>query len=246
MSLGPGDAGLLAPLARQALETADVLVGYTGYLDLVDPGLRDGREVIATGMTGEVSRAGAAVEAALLGRRVAVVCSGDAGVYAMAGLLIEVMEARGALERIDFEVVPGIPALTAAAALAGAPLMHDFCAVSLSDLLTDWALIERRLQAAAEADFVVCLYNPRSRRRADHLARALEIIGRSRDPQTPVAVVSRAYRPGQQVTVMPLAEVDPEAVDMQTICIVGNSQTRLAGGWMVTPRGYDSKYRMGG
>lgn len=246
MSLGPGDSGLLTSLARHALEAADTLVGYAGYLDLVDPELRDGREIVATGMRGEVARAGAAVDAALAGRRVAVVCSGDAGVYAMAGLLLEVMDARGVSERIDFEVIPGVPALTAAAALAGAPLMHDFCAVSLSDLLTEWALIERRLEAAARADFVICIYNPRSRRRADHLDRALGIIGGYRSPETPVAVVSRAYRPGQRMLLTTLREVEAEAVDMQTILIVGNSQTRLVSGRMLTPRGYGTKYEMGG
>ena len=246
MSLGPGEADLMTPEARRALELAEVVVGYSGYVDLVNPEFLQGKEVLSTGMRGEVERAGLAVDRAASGRNVAVVCSGDAGVYAMAGLLLEVMEARGLVqegpEGLDFAVVPGVSALNAAAALLGAPLMHDFASISLSDLLTPWETIEKRLDAAASADFVICLYNPRSTRRADHLGRALEIVGRHRSPETPVGAVKRAYRTGQEVRVFRLDAVDQDFVDMRTTLIVGNSATRTAGRFLLTPRGYHQRY----
>jgi len=173
IGLGPGDAGLLAPMARSALVRAQAIVGYKGYIELVEPELLATRQVLSTGMTGEVERCGAAIDLAQGGVETVVVSSGDAGVYAMAGLVLELMEARGLLDELELEVVPGIPALCAAAALLGAPLMHDFAVISLSDLLTTWELIEKRLTAAAEADFVVVLYNPRSGRRKDQLLWAL-------------------------------------------------------------------------
>lgn len=246
VGLGPGDPGLLCPLARAALASASAVVGYSGYLDLLEPEVLEGREVVSTGMTGEVERAGRAVDLALAGRAVAVVSSGDAGIYAMAGLVLEVLEERGLLERVPCEVVPGVPALAAAAALLGAPLTHDFACVSLSDLLTPWEVIERRLDAAAGADFVLVLYNPRSKRRADHLERALAVIARHRGPDTPVGVVCRAFRPGQRAEIARLADVDCGGVDMQTIVVVGASSSRAAGGRMLTPRGYAGKYDLAG
>jgi len=173
-----------------------------------------------------------------------MVCCGDAGIYAMAGLLMEVLESEGLLETVPFEVVPGVAAFNAAAALLGAPLMHDFASISLSDLLTPWERIEQRLQAAASADFVIALYNPRSRKRADHLREALDLIGRFRRPSTPVGIVRKAYRAGQFVEAVPLHRVDVEKVDMQTVLIVGNSATRLVDGRMLTPRGYHRKYAL--
>lgn len=242
MSLGPGDAALLAPAAFAALDRARAVVGYSGYVGLIEPGLLAGKTVFATGMTGEVERCRKAVEFARSGLPTAVVSSGDAGIYAMAGLVLEVLEAEGLLGRVPFAVVPGIPALAAAAALLGAPLMHDFACVSLSDLLTPWETIERRLDAVACADFVIVVYNPRSRNRPEHLSRALAVIARHRGPETPIGVVSRAYRPGQSVKVARLSQFDPQEVDMQTVLVVGNSATRLAGGFMLTPRGYERKY----
>ena len=242
VSLGPGEADLMTPEARRSLEMAEVVVGYSGYLELVNPEFLQGKKVRSTGMRGEVERAGYAVDAAASGQNTVVVCSGDAGVYAMAGLLLEVMEARGLLDTVDFAVVPGVSALNAAAALLGAPLMHDFAAVSLSDLLTPWEVIEKRLDAAAGADFVICLYNPRSTRRADHLARALALIARHRAPETPVGAVKKAYRAGQEVRIFRLDAVDHDFVDMRTTLIVGNSATRKAGRFLVTPRGYHQRY----
>ena len=242
VSLGPGDAALLTPAAKEAIAEAEVVAGYKGYVTLVDPALLEGKEVISTGMTGEVDRARQAVEAARSGRRTVMVCSGDAGIYAMAGLLLEILEAEGLLDSVPFSVLPGVPAFGAAAALLGAPLMHDFASVSLSDLLTPWEVIEKRLRLAADADFVIAIYNPRSRKRSDHLTKALGIIGEFRSPDTPVGIVGRAWREGQHVAAVPLKAVDPEDVDMQTVLVVGNSATRMAGGYMLTPRGYHRKY----
>lgn len=249
IGLGPGDAGLLPPMARQALERATAIVGYKGYIALLEPEILDGRQVLSTGMTGEVERCNAAIDLALSGLETVVVSSGDAGVYAMSGLVLELLETRGLLDSVDFEVVPGIPALCAAAALLGAPLMHDFAVISLSDLLTPWELIERRLAAAAAADFVVVLYNPRSGRRTDQLPRALEVLASAKAGSTPgatpVGLVKRAFRPGQEVIATTLAALDVEAVDMQSILVVGNSATRMAGSRMLTPRGYAGKYALG-
>nr|WP_321259543.1 precorrin-3B C(17)-methyltransferase [uncultured Pseudodesulfovibrio sp.] len=242
VSLGPGDESLLTPAARKALEEADVVAGYKGYIELTPPELLEGKEVVSTGMMGEVERVKSAVECARSGRKTVMVCSGDAGIYAMAGLILEILEAEGLLEKIPFEVIPGVAAFNAASALLGAPLMHDFASISLSDLLTPWELIEKRLAAAASADFVIAIYNPRSRKRHDHLQKALDIIAKFRSPETPVGVVGKAYRPGQSVKAVTLNSVDFEAVDMQTVLIVGNSATRIAGGRLLTPRGYHQKY----
>ena len=242
VGLGPGDASLLAPLAHDALAKARVLAGYSAYLDLVPPGLLTGKRIIATGMMGEVERCSMAIDAALAGEETVVVSSGDPGVYAMAGLVLELLESRRLLREVSFEVVPGIPAVTAAAALLGAPLTHDFACVSLSDLLTPWEAIARRVNGAADADFVLALYNPRSKRRSSLLGEAFEIISRHRAPSTPVGFVRQAWREGQEVRVTRLSEADPGWADMLTIVIVGNSQTRLCGNRMLTPRGYAAKY----
>ncbi len=242
VGLGPGDASLLAPAARMALERADAVVGYKGYMKFVAPELLEGREVFSTGMTGEVERGNKALEYALQGLNTVVVSSGDAGIYAMSGLVLELLESRKLAHDLEFEVVPGIPALAAAAALLGAPLMHDFACISLSDLLTPWEVIEKRLEYAARGDFVIILYNPKSRKRAGHLQKALDIVGSHRSVETPAGIVSRAFRPGQRVTVTTLAGLDPEEADMQSIVVLGNSSTRASGGRMLTPRGYSGKY----
>lgn len=250
VGLGPGDAALLPPLARAALLRAQAIVGYKGYIELVEPSVLAGRQVLSTGMTGEVERCNAAIDLARSGVETVVVSSGDAGVYAMAGLVLELVETRGLALELDVEVVPGIPALCAAAALLGAPLMHDFAVISLSDLLTPWEVILRRVAAAAGADFVIVLYNPRSVRRKDQLPLALAAIAAERPGTTPVGLVKRAYRPGQEVLVTSLDGLDPESVDMQSILVVGNSATRLVaasgGARMLTPRGYAGKYGLAG
>ncbi len=250
VGLGPGDVALLPPLARAVLLRAQAIVGYKGYIELLEPSVLAGRQVLSTGMTGEVERCNAAIDLARSGVETAVVSSGDAGVYAMAGLVLELVEARGLAQALEVEVVPGIPALCAAAALLGAPLMHDFAVVSLSDLLTPWEVILRRVTAAAGADFVIVLYNPRSGRRTSHLPRALAAIAAHRPGATPVGLVKRAYRPGQEVIVTSLDGLDPQEVDMQSILVVGNASTRLVAGpsgpRMLTPRGYAGKYGLSG
>ena len=232
------------------------MAGYRTYIELIRPFLT-GKEIISTGMTREVERAEAIIEAALDGKRCAIVSSGDAGIYAMAGLVLELCRLKGIAilnpgmaaapgVGLAIEVVPGIPALSAGAALLGAPLTHDFAAVSLSDLLTPWDTIARRLNAAAEADFVIVIYNPRSRRRQSNLDRAREIILRHRPPQTPVGVVTGAMRTNQRVVITTLAALPEASVDMQTTLFVGNSTTMVYGDFMITPRGYSDKYEISG
>lgn len=221
------------------LEGVDTVVGYGRYVELLG-GLVTGKEVVTTAMTGERDRCEQALRLAGRGRRVALVSSGDAGIYAMAGLVLELLAASGD-GGPAVEVVPGVPAFVAAAALLGAPLMHDFASISLSDLLTPWETIERRIEAAAAADFVIALYNPKSRGRVTQLPRSMEIVARHRAPSTPVGVVKNASRPGETVTLTTLGGVGRlyDSIDMSTLLIIGNSTTYEAGGRMITPRGYD-------
>lgn len=230
-------------MAWNAITRAQAVVGYKTYIELIQPSLLEGKEVVETGMRQEMDRVARAVELAREGRQVAVVSSGDAGVYGMAGLVFEMLEKDGLLDEIPTQVVPGIPALAAGAAILGAPLTHDFAVISLSDLLTPWERIESRLEHAAAADFSIVLYNPRSKRRDWQLPKALEIIARHRAPETPVGLVRKACRPGQEAKVTTLADFDPESVDMLSILFVGNSNTRAHGDQMITPRGYMEKYR---
>ncbi|MDL2291035.1 precorrin-3B C(17)-methyltransferase [Desulfovibrio sp. OttesenSCG-928-F20] len=255
VGLGPGEAALLAPEALAALHDSQVIAGYGAYLDLIDPALLADKEVIVTGMTGEMRRVNAAIDSALAGRATALVCSGDPGIYALAGLALELLEERGIVpDALPFIVVPGIPALCAAAAILGAPLTHDFACVSLSDLLTPWALIRKRLDCAFAGDFVVVLYNPRSKRRVSQLDEALELALAHRRVETPVGLVRNAKRKGEQAALFSLGTFDPSLVDMLSLVIVGNSQSRIVPGsgkqateWasgarLLTPRGYLEKY----
>ncbi|MBU1003864.1 MAG: precorrin-3B C(17)-methyltransferase [Proteobacteria bacterium] len=242
IGLGPGDAELLSPQALDALIRSQVVVGYGTYVELIAPELLVGKEVIVTGMKKEMDRVSSAVERAQAGADVTVVSSGDAGIYGMAGLVLEMLETRGLLDVVPLRILPGIPALAAGAALLGAPLTHDFAVISLSDLMTPWETIEQRLWHAAAADFVIVLYNPKSQRRDWQLPRALELIAEHRAPETPIGLVRKAFRPGQEVTACALQSFDPSQVDMLSILFVGNSNTRLAGGRMITPRGYLAKY----
>jgi precorrin-3B C17-methyltransferase len=230
-----------------------VLVGYQTYLELLRPLIKD-QEVVASGMKAEMKRCGLAIDRALKGERVALVSSGDAGIYGMAGLVLEICAARGLkvgppgeAGEVDFhlEMIPGVPALAAGAALLGAPLMHDFAAISLSDLLTPWEAIEKRLQAAAQADLVIVLYNPKSKKRDWQLTAVRDLLLKHKDPATPVGVARRAMREGQATAVTTLAALADQEVDMQTVVIVGNSQTYTYGAYMITPRGYLNKYKVG-
>ena len=238
VGIGPGDAGLLTPQARAALEASACVAGYGLYLDLVPPELLAGKRRISSGMRQERERCAAAVDAALSGEPTALVSSGDAGIYAMAGLALEILEARGLIGTVPFSVVPGVPALCAAASLLGAPLTHDFACISLSDLLTPLERIRDRLAAALTADFVCVIYNPRSHGRPDYLGMAFDMARLHREPSCPVGMVRKAYRPGQEVILTTLAEADPALADMLTLVIIGNSESRLAGPYMLTPRGY--------
>jgi len=236
VGLGPGALDLLTPRALTALRRADVIVGYDAYLQRLAP-LRLRAELRGSPIGAETERAGLALDLVRQGRHVALVSSGDAGVYGMASLLLE--SAAGD-PNLDIAVIPGVTAATAAAALLGAPLGHDFACISLSDLLTPWQVIEGRLDAAGRADLVVALYNPVSAKRTWQLPRAREILLRHRSPQTPVGIVDRAERRGSRVQVTCLGELAPEGLGMETMVVVGNSQTRVINGRLVTPRGYPS------
>jgi len=242
VSIGPGDSRYLAPRAREALEEAEVVVGYSTYMDLLDPDILTGKVLISTGMKKEIERCRAAILCAVEGKATAIVCSGDAGIYGMAGLILDMMDEEGLSDRVEVEVIPGIPALCAAAALLGAPLMHDFAVISLSDLLTPWELIRSRVEAGAAADYVIVLYNPRSRKRDWQIGEVAEIVLRHRPPTTPVGIVRNAMREDQEIHLTALEDLAGSGIDMLTIVIIGNSQTRILGGKMVTPRGYREKY----
>ncbi len=235
VGLGPGSEMEMTCEAQEALRRAEVIVGYHTYLRLI-PGYLKGKEVFGSGMRQEIVRCRRALELAASGRTVAVVSSGDPGVYGMAGLVLELIAQQGT--EVEVEVVAGVPALSFCAARLGAPLMHDFAVISLSDLLTPWELILRRIEAAAAADFVIVIYNPRSSKRQRHLLEAREQIMRHRSPQTPVGLVRAAGRPAEKVSICTLEGLEPEQVDMQTTLIVGNSQTFVWKGRMITPRGY--------
>lgn len=237
VGLGPGSAETMTPQAREAVRRADVVVGYSGYFAWVAD-LISGQEVIALPLTQESERARVAAERASRGASVAVISSGDAGVYGMASLVFETLGEAGLLDGPEVVVVPGLSAAMACASLLGAPLGHDFAVISLSDLLTPWEAIERRLLAAAGADFVVALYNPRSERRPWQFPRARDLLLRFLPPETPAGLVRNAYRPGQSVEVTTLGRMADRPVDMLTTVIVGNSQTLRLGGRIVTPRGY--------
>lgn len=247
VGIGPGAPEHMTLRAREAILSADVVIGYTMYVEMVRH-LCEGKEVQSSGFTEEVLRAKRAVDLAESGRRVAMVCSGDSGVYAMAGLVFEVLEERGWEPGvgIEVEVVPGATAANSCAALVGAPLMHDYANISLSDLLTPWERIARRVEAAAEADFVLVLYNPASMRRREQIARCREIVGRYRKGSTPVAIVRAAYRPQQEITITDLDHLLEQELGMLATVIIGNSQTRVYKGHMITPRGYTNKYELDG
>lgn len=246
VGFGPGDREHITLKAAKALREADLVVGYSTYIGLVKDLIQD-KEVIETGMTEELDRAVAVVERASRGETVALVSSGDAGVYGMAGLVYDVLRERGWVpgSNPDVEVVPGITAISSVASLLGAPVMHDFCGISLSDLLTPWEVIEERIEAAARADFVIGLYNPKSGRRTWQIGRTRDLLLKHRKPGTPVGIVKSAYRPGQQVVRTDLEHMLDHEIGMLTTLIVGNSQTYWLGDRMVTPRGYQKKYDVG-
>ena len=246
VGIGPGAADWRTPAVSRALSEADEVVGYKLYLDLVDELLGD-KPRHDSALSEEEARVRLAIERAAEGRRVALVSSGDAGIYALATLAFELLdrEDRADWNRLRIAVEPGVSAIQAAAARIGAPIGHDFCTVSLSDLLTPWTEIQRRLKAAAAGDFVVALYNPVSKRRRHQLAEAVEILLAARPAETPVVLARTLGRDGEEITVVSLGELTPDHADMLTLVLIGNSQTRRVergtGTWVYTPRGYAAK-----
>lgn len=236
VGLGPGDVKQMTPEAQEVLKEVDVIVGYTTYIKLVREFIK-GKEIVNTGMRREVDRCQAAIDLAKEGKEVAVISSGDAGIYAMAGLIYELLES--SKEDLDVKVIPGITASVGGAALLGAPLMNDFCHISLSDIMTPWDMIEKRLHMAAKGDFVICLYNPRSKNRSEHLSNALNIIKQYKGGDIYVGIVKDVGRKGEKSIITTIDELDVELVDMTTTVIVGNKFTRVYNNVMFTPRGYN-------
>ena len=234
VGMGPGREEMMTGQALAALEEADVLIGYTVYLDLLDERFA-GKEKISTPMRQETERCRLCFEEAARGNRVAMVCSGDAGIYGMASLIYEIGEG---YEETEIEVVPGITAASAGAAVLGAPLNHDFCVISLSDLLTPWEQIERRLRAAAEGDFAIALYNPSSHKRKDHLRNACRVLLEQIGPERPCGFVRNIGRDGTESGLCTLEELKDHQADMFTTVFIGNSRSRVIRGKLVTPRGY--------
>ncbi len=234
VGIGPGSGEMMTLQARKALEESDVIAGYKAYIDLVRDDYPE-KEFFENGMRGEIERCEKTVALAGEGRTVSLICSGDAGVYGMASPLLEVAEREGFHE---VEIIPGVTAALSGAALLGAPLSHDFCVISLSDLLTPWEVIERRLRAAADGDFCIAIYNPSSHKRAGYLEKACEILMEKLPGSTACGYARNIGRDGKSVKVMTLKELALEEVDMFVTVFVGNSQTRIADGKLITPRGY--------
>lgn len=234
VGIGPGDEKNMTAACRDALGQADIIVGYFKYVELIKP-LYPGKRTLDTPMTREAERCRDALALASQGETVALVCSGDAGVYGMAGLIYELSEKYPPL---DIEIIPGVTAALAGAAVLGAPLTHDFAVISLSDLLTPWELIEKRLSCAAAADFCVALYNPASLKRTDHLQKACAIFLKYKAPQTVCGLVRNIGRKGQRAEILPLEQLGQVQADMFTTVFIGNAQTKQLNGKMVTPRGY--------
>lgn len=238
VGIGPGGVEFMTEQARNAMEKADVLCGYTVYIDLVAP-LFPGKETYTSPMKQEIERCHWALETAQKGKDVAFICSGDAGVYGMAGLLLQLAPK---YPEVDIQVVAGVTAALSGGAVLGAPLGHDFCVISLSDLLTPWNVIEKRLRCAAWGDFCLCLYNPSSRKRAGYLQKACQILmEEGKSPETVCGWVRNIGREGQCAKVLSLQELEKEQLDMFTTVFIGSSSTQTINGCMVTPRGYEQK-----
>ena len=234
VGIGPGAYEKMTIEASQALSKSDVIIGYTVYVDLVKEHF-PGKEFMTTPMKKEVDRCVLAFEEAMNGKTVSMICSGDAGVYGMSGLMYEIGTR---YPEVELEIIPGVTAATGGAAVLGAPLIHDFCLISLSDLLTPWEKIEARLLSASQADFGICLYNPSSKKRHDYLEKACDLMLQYKAPDTVCGIVGNIGREGESMQVMTLEELKKTSVDMFTTVFVGNSQTKEIGGKMVTPRGY--------
>lgn len=237
VGIGSGSPEQITPQARKALEESQVVCGYTTYMDLVKE-LTEGKEVFTTPMTKELERCRMALEQAEQGKTTAMVCSGDAGVYGMAGPILQLAEE---FPEVEVEVIAGVTAALSGSAVLGAPLMHDFVVISLSDLLTPWEVIAKRLDCAGQGDFVVCLYNPMSKKRKDHLQKACEILLQYRPETTPCGWVKNIGREGQTSKILTLGELKEEQVDMFTTVFIGSASTKVLSNYLVTPRGYEAK-----
>ena len=236
VGIGPGKKGDMTFRAYEAMEKSDVIVGYKTYTDLVKEYYPD-KEIVSSSMMKEVDRCTDVLKMAKDGKNVALISSGDAGVYGMAGIMLEIAD-----DEIEVEVIPGVTATNAAAAITGAPVMHDYVTISLSNLLTDWELIKKRLELAAQGDFVVSIYNPKSRGRVTQIEEAQKIMLKYKLKMTPVAIVRNAGRENEEYIVTTLEEMTKNEIDMLTIVIIGNSNTYVKNGKIITPRGYSKKY----
>lgn len=235
VGIGPGSKKDMTYRAVEALKKCDVVIGYKTYIKLLEEDLGE-KDILSSGMRKETDRCLKAMELASSGKKVCVISSGDAGIYGMAGLLLELKSKK--YPDIDVDIIPGVTAANAAGALLGAPIMHDFAVISLSDHLTPWETIENRLEKAAEGDFVIALYNPKSSERKDHLKRAWEIISKYKSLKTPVGIVKKVSRDGEKKIITDLSKLLKADIDMTTIIIIGNSNTYIYDDIMITPRGY--------
>ena len=245
MGIGPGNFFDMTERAKIAIESAEVISGYKTYLTLIEK-ILSGKKIVATGMMQEVERAKISVEEAQKGFNVAVISSGDAGVYGMAGLVIETILNLPEENQPKFEVIAGVSAVNSAAAILGAPLMHDFAVISLSDLMTDFELIKKRVRCAAEGDFVIALYNPKSKRRVKNIEEVQKILLEFRRKNTPVGIVTNAGRTDEKKIISTLENFLREEINMFSLVLVGNSKTFVKNNFMITPRGYEEKYSLGG
>jgi len=232
VGIGPGLSEYLAPAGLKAINDSDIIIGYKLYLDIIKDIIGD-KPTEFTGMKREVERCQRVIDIAREGKTVSLISSGDSGLYGMAGILLEM-----ASDDMEVEIIPGITASSAAASSLGAPIMHDFVTISLSDLLTDWELIKKRLNCAGQGDFVVAIYNPKSKGRPNNIDTAQEILLKYKSESTPVGIVRNAKREGEEITISTLGNMLNENIDMVTMVIVGNSKTYVKNGKMITPRGY--------
>lgn len=237
VGIGSGSIDLISPRALKSIEESEVIVGYNTYIKLI-ANLIDGKKVIGTGMMGEIDRCRLALDESK-SQTVSIISSGDSGIYGMAGLILEMLLKIPAEDRPEFEIIPGISSANSAAAILGAPLMNDFATISLSDLLTPWKIIEKRLESAAQGDFVIALYNPKSHKRIEQIEIAQKILLKYRDPKTPVGIVTDASRIGESKILTTLDKFTSENISMTSIVIIGNSRTFIRDGIMITPRGYE-------
>ncbi|MBQ9155788.1 MAG: precorrin-3B C(17)-methyltransferase [Eubacterium sp.] len=239
VGFGPGGYEHMTQKAIDVINSVDVVTGYTTYVEMLKEFFPD-KEYLATPMTKEMDRCRMAIELAEEGKTVAMVSSGDSGIYGMAGILLEIANEKGS--DVEIETVPGITAASAAASILGAPLMHDFAVISLSDLMTPYDLIMKRIDCVGQGDMIVCLYNPKSKKRVDYVEKAADILMKYRPAETPVGVVRNAGRSDESSYITSLGEVKDAPIDMISIVLIGNSNTYVKNGKMITPRGYENKY----